>query len=655
MSVFSNIKHFYRKLQQLDLKLIIFHKLSPYMYLGTVAFIVLTAFSCSKNAPPNPGTLAIFDGGAITEEEVNVFLRPHLVAKSEVADPSKSGKAEKKIASNKQSFKDIEFFKKLVRDLVLSELIDRKVKEKQLDNKANIRDTLKHSKERITLAQMDEEMHQSRKIQVDDLEVEAFYNENRTSFNNRTLEEVAPDIKAKLFLKKENQYTEEYVQRLVETSGVTKNLDLLSLMEPTEDQIRAEYNQNMVQFQEPERWVLEKIVFDERGGDLLRQAKKALALLGSGESFEATAAKFSSNRASVRIDYIPSGTDKIIFDAFPSPTQGMVSAPIELDGDYVILRLNEIIPIKQRSLESVNEEIRYQLIKNEEERLISERGNETLFTIKGKRFTFGEFFQEFKELPFAEQRSYYSENGRRELVDQMIARLVLLDDSYERMLSEKKQGVIDQDQKNILASLFHKEAIDDSLEVSDSEIKAFYMGNKTHFKTPERNQIRFIYIRGEAESDKASTRAREAYEMIKKGGSDTKIAFEEAARKYSDDAVSANNGGLLGDWIQETDDMLYEGGVHEFHKTIKALKIGRPSEPIRLGEDYYIVQVEKREEARILSLEEVREHAKQEVLAKKHEAVSEKMYEDLLKEAGFVIYSSRIRALPEKYSEYVLK
>ena len=66
-----------------------------------------------------------------------------------------------------------------------------------------------------------------------------------------------------------------------------------------------------------------------------------------------------------------------------------------------------------------------EIVRNElEQKWFKLNQNRTLFTIHGKRYTAGEFYQELQELPLDEREKFKDFEGRKKLMDQMIERLL---------------------------------------------------------------------------------------------------------------------------------------------------------------------------------------------------------------------------------------
>ncbi|WP_339344189.1 peptidylprolyl isomerase [uncultured Alcanivorax sp.] len=124
-------------------------------------------------------------------------------------------------------------------------------------------------------------------------------------------------------------------------------------------------------------------------------------------------------------------------------------------------------------------------------------------------------------------------------------------------------------------------------KVSDEAISNYYAANKNEFQS---KQIRVAHIlvrtnsaMSKEERQARLTKAREIYSKLRESGD-----FSELAAQYSEDTISAKQGGSLG-WIKRGDiDPV-------FSERVFSMKAGDISEPFSTPFGYHIVQVEEDE------------------------------------------------------------
>jgi foldase protein PrsA len=143
---------------------------------------------------------------------------------------------------------------------------------------------------------------------------------------------------------------------------------------------------------------------------------------------------------------------------------------------------------------------------------------------------------------------------------------------YEKTL--KQQGLTpDQAKEEVRASLIAEgvfKKVTDKVNVSKSDINAYYNSHKSQYVQPESRDVRHILVTKKA-------LAESLWARLKAGAN-----FAALAKKYSKDPGSASNGGKLTISKGQT--------VAEFDKTAFGLKKGELSSPIHTQYGYHIIQ-----------------------------------------------------------------
>lgn len=257
----------------------------------------------------------------------------------------------------------------------------------------------------------------------------------------------------------------------------------------------------------------------------------------------------------------------------------------------------------------------------------------TVATVNGVEIT-GEVFQ--KELSGAlaqlqrqyppEQLAQIAPRIQEQVLNQLIARQLLLqeadrlkmtvsdadfDEAQAKLEASLPPGVtlaeilerrnVTQEQfrqdfgKEVLVSRLIEEATSNKTAVTEAEIEAFYTENKERFTTPETATARHILIAVKEGDDKEAKKA-EADAIVErlKAGED----FAKLVEEKSDDPGSKSTGG----------EYTFPRGqmVPAFEEASFTQEIGEIGAPVETQFGYHIIQVEKREPARDLPLDEVR-------------------------------------------------
>ncbi len=171
--------------------------------------------------------------------------------------------------------------------------------------------------------------------------------------------------------------------------------------------------------------------------------------------------------------------------------------------------------------------------------------------------------------------------------------------------------------------------------VTEEAIAEYYENNQNRWEHGEQAKASHILLRvtpgiSAEEEEEIKNRLLEIRKEIEEG-----LAFSEAAKKYSQDVGSAENGGDLGYFNRG--DM-----VPEFDQAAFELPLGQMSEPIKTQFGYHLLLVEDRKEAGTDTLEDVRDDIRETL--QKQQAVSE-----------FRAYADSLSSLEEVEDEYEIK
>ncbi|RLC60796.1 MAG: hypothetical protein DRI48_11500 [Chloroflexi bacterium] len=133
--------------------------------------------------------------------------------------------------------------------------------------------------------------------------------------------------------------------------------------------------------------------------------------------------------------------------------EGQISDVFRAGDAFYVVRLRTIEPERQQTLDEVRQQVRQAVLDEKEEAWFQERADRTLFTIHGKRYTVGEFWQEYQELPPTFLADYQGPEGRKALAERLIERLLLVEDSYDQLLNVKNRGEIEEVRLDVLAQM----------------------------------------------------------------------------------------------------------------------------------------------------------------------------------------------------------
>ncbi len=247
--------------------------------------------------------------------------------------------------------------------------------------------------------------------------------------------------------------------------------------------------------------------------------------------------------------------------------------------------------------------------------------------------TTGDFDRELKNLPDYLKAMADTPQGRKEMLDTMVIRELILQQASKDGLDkgpeieEKLQDL----KKRLIVESFLKKKVEAESKVSDEDMKKFYEQNKDKFKSGEQIKASHILVKTEKE-------AKEIQTQLKSGGN-----FEELAKKSSVDS-SAAKGGDLG-WFGKG------SMVPAFEKAALALKEGQVSDVVKSDFGYHIIKLTGKRPAGIRPLEEVKEQIKGAIMPTKQQEIFQKIKEDLKKTAKITIKEDVLSSVGSKKDE----
>lgn len=595
----------------------------------------------SEPAPPASDVVATYADGQVTVEQVRRFVQGELKGLRVLVGD--------KLEPAKPESLSIEVYRGVVRELVLDAMVRRLARERQLDRKETLRHALKHGEEDVALDQLHGNLH-DKQIQVPEQDVLRYYEANRGEFGDRPFAEVRETVRARLQADREGPYVKEYLERLRAAAGVTRNDALLDVSGPSETEIRQYYDANRQEFREPERVVVEKLVFPGTDADARKKAAAAETALRAGKPFGEVARAQAPGEPPAS-ETIERGQSRgPLAEAVLGLPEGETTPPVEVDGTLVVAQVRRRTPAGPRPFEAVRETIRGKLVREAETRVFDASKNQTLFTVHGRRFTLGEFVQELAELPEAERARATTREGRARLLDRLIDRMLLLEDSTERALASTDREEVERVRGEILRRFLHQEMVDDALKVTEAEAREFFDRNPAHFQEPPRVRMSYIWVRQgqtRADDDKAWAKIQEAHRRVAPGWFRKGTPFETVAQEMSEDPETAAKGGAVDDWVTEGQDQVAELLGHAFHEQVLGLAPGEISPPFTYQGGYWIVKVRERVAPRPRTFDAARKHAEGELRERKHADQTAKLYTDLLDRAKLVIYESVLDRLVE--------
>lgn len=217
--------------------------------------------------------------------------------------------------------------------------------------------------------------------------------------------------------------------------------------------------------------------------------------------------------------------------------------------------------------------------------------SQVLATFDGGSITQEELDQELDLLPPEQRLFFRSPQGRKELLERLVDRKLLVQASEKRGIDKERkvQKRIDQCRQEILIEEFLQRSLFESEQITESKIEEYYQNHLEDFRKPERVTVRQIVVSHQAQADQLLAR-------IKRGAD-----FSRLAQQFSIDPSSRDRGGEM--------DPISRGELEpSLEAAVFALKVpGEVSPVIATPFGYHIFQLISKEESQVPPLEEVQE------------------------------------------------
>jgi peptidyl-prolyl cis-trans isomerase D len=204
---------------------------------------------------------------------------------------------------------------------------------------------------------------------------------------------------------------------------------------------------------------------------------------------------------------------------------------------------------------------------------------------------------------------------------------VSVDDSELRAYYEKNQKRFADtisEQRKVKFVLVDPARLPNAAKASSDELQGYYRQHAAEFRVSESVKVRHILIKlplpgpdGKVDAKQAETakgKAQDVLNQLRKGAD-----FAAMAKKYSDDAATAANGGSVGELVQGS------GSAPEIEKVAFGLTKGQTSDLIPTSYGFEIIRVDDKVAAHSRSLEEVRSAIEPVVDAQKNAKIAEQL------------------------------
>jgi len=246
--------------------------------------------------------------------------------------------------------------------------------------------------------------------------------------------------------------------------------------------------------------------------------------------------------------------------------------------------------------------------------------NKILASVNGAQISEQDLEMAMVRFPQENQQYFRTEQGKKQLLDQMISFELIYNYAKESELekSEEYKQQLELMKKDLLIQAGVKKILD-TVSVNDDDVKSFYDNNREMFKTEETVSAKHILVDSEEQ-------ANEIVEKINSGTS-----FEDAAKEFSN-CPSSSQGGNLGQFGRGR-------MVPEFENAAFQLAVGEISGPVKTQFGYHIIKVEDKLQATDRPYDEVKATIASNLLHEKQNKAYTNFVNDLKEDFKVELYT----------------
>jgi parvulin-like peptidyl-prolyl isomerase len=539
-----------------------------------------------------------------------------------------------------------------IQSLAVHAVMERWAQERRLDAREMFTRAMREATQEIGIHDVEQRLHES-DVRVEEGEIQQYFEANRTTFKDRTLTQVREEIRDLLHARKEEAAVQGFLKRLRDGATISADADLLRVPEPPVEEVAAYYLANRDRFVEPDRVRIAEIQIDATGDaeDARAQAEKARAQLQAGEELEAVASAVGG-WASRGTDFVARGSRGPAFDTSVLPlSEGDLSPVFKEGNSYFVVRLLERRRERRKTPDEVEGEIRSVLRAERERQRFAENKSRTLVVVNGQRYTLGDFLAEAESIPPQHRHHFEGFEGRRQLLDRLIERLLILQSASGGMADLRNKEDIEETRRHLLAEMLHQEEMAAEKEPTEEDLKQYFQANQSRYQPPPRLKIGLIEVH-RGETSEAETRARAKAEGALKRIRPSRLLFwrrgedfAAVAREVSEDRETAEKGGEVDGWFTHPAALLMDLESHTAYSRILSLRAGEVSDVIPLQDRHYLVKVRERQGLPPLPFDQVKEAVRSDLRQDRHREVLERMERELVQRMDLVIHEDRVKDL----------
>ncbi len=238
-----------------------------------------------------------------------------------------------------------------------------------------------------------------------------------------------------------------------------------------------------------------------------------------------------------------------------------------------------------------------------------------LFKLNGEELGSDWLIEELKTVDGGQKPRFTSENQLKSILDQMVTQNLIINYGYKNKFDQNEDfsDAINALVKRYAYDAFVAKEINETLTPSEEELLAFYEANKTiKYMDKKKVQVREIFVKDSL------------FAVALKKRIDAGESIDKLASRYTERKTTKEKGGLLPPF--------QEGRYGVMGKTAFSMTVGEINGPIKLGNGYSIIKLEKTIPEGPKPYKKVKGRVRTEILSDLRSKRTQAVYDELTKE-----------------------
>jgi len=237
---------------------------------------------------------------------------------------------------------------------------------------------------------------------------------------------------------------------------------------------------------------------------------------------------------------------------------------------------------------------------------------------------------------------YKNPEAKQQYLQTWLAQEVLYREALAEQLAEKAEvkKLINEQARSVLSQQLMNQQLAAKINITETDLQTYYTANRSSYVEPAKARISHILVDDEQQANDLVGRIT--------GGED----FAELAREFSKDESNKESGGKIDMEVSEGSHVPGIGNAPELNEQIFAADAPAVLDgPFKTEKGWEIVSVEKKQDERQKTFDEVREQVMSTLLSQKRQDVQQDYIKRMMDKYDVIIHTSAFTGAAQSESE----